>query len=80
MERYEELRTLACSAVGHRSRDWEELVANGLAAWMKAWSALTTPSVRPPAAVAGKALFPACPEIVTLLADLAMSTAEEVLA
>jgi hypothetical protein len=30
--------------------------------------------------VAGEALFPACSEIVTLLADMAMSAAEEVLA
>lgn len=71
---------MACSALGPRSREGEVLVASGLAAWMKAWSALTAPSIRPPAAAAGEALLPACSEIVTLLADMAMSAAEEVLA
>jgi hypothetical protein len=80
MERYEELRALACSTVRHHSREWELLVGSGLATWMKAWSGLTEPSVRRPSAAAGVALVCACSEVVTVLADMAMSAAEEVLA
>lgn len=79
MERYEELRALACSAVVHRSREWELLVCSGLPSWMKAWSSLSAPPVAWSTARAGPALPPACPEIVTVLTDLAMSRAQEVL-
>ncbi len=80
MERYEELRALACSTVVHRSRELELLMDSGVAIWMKAWSGLTGPSVRRPAAAAGVTLAPACPEVVTVLADMAMSAAKEVFA
>ena len=79
-ERYEELRALACSTIVPRSREWELLVGRGMAAWMKAWSALTAPSVRRPAVAASAALAPSCPQVVTVLADMAICAAEEVLA
>lgn len=77
LERYEALRSHACLAAPRPSRELALLVDGGMATWMQAWSSLTAPSIPRRSALAGEAPTLACPELVTVLAEMAMAAAKE---
>ena len=77
---YEELRaaTLAATSAAAHHHGLALLTRSGMAAWMQAWSscAASTPPARTKPAV--RMLAPPCPEVVAVLAQMAIAAAQEV--
>ncbi len=76
-ERYEQLRSAALGAVtaAANGRGLALLMRHGMAAWMHAWASCAAP--RPPEPKELMQLPAACPEVVTVLAEMALAAARE---
>jgi DNA-binding transcriptional LysR family regulator len=77
-ERYEELRStaLGVTAAGN-GRGLALVMRYGVVAWMRAWASLVAPRPTPPENRAQAQLPAACPEVVRVLAEMAMAAARE---
>jgi hypothetical protein len=79
-ERYEELRSTAVGmTAATNGRGLALLMRYGVVAWMRAWASCVAPRPTPPESrERGQTQLPqACPEMVTVLAEMAMAAAHE---
>jgi hypothetical protein len=78
-QRYEELRSaaLGVATAAASGRGLALLMRQGMAAWMRAWASCVAP--RPSPVEPGKQAKPpaVCPELVTVLAQMAMAAAQQ---
>lgn len=74
-ERYEELRSAALGVTAAANgRGLALLIRHGVVAWMQAWASCVTPRSAP----REQAQLPAaCPEVITVLTEMAMAVARE---
>jgi hypothetical protein len=77
-ERYEELRSTAFGVTATANgRGLALLMRYGVVAWMRAWASCVDPRPTPPEP-RGQAQLPrACPEMVSVLAEMALAAARE---
>ena len=77
-ERYEELRSTALGVTAAANgRGLALLMRYGVVAWMRAWASLVAPRPTPPESREQAHLPRACPEMVRVLAEMAMAAARE---
>jgi len=77
-ERYEELRSTAFGVTAaSNGRGLALLMRYGVVAWMRAWASCVAPRPTPPEPRGLAQLPQACPEMVRVLAEMAMAAARE---
>ena len=76
-ERYEELRSTAVGVTATNGRGLALLMRYGVVAWMRAWASCVAPRSVPPESSEQAHLPQACPEMVRVLAEMAIAAARE---